>query len=466
MRNPYQQSWVPGWAREAIFYHIYPLGFLGAPPQNDPEGEPVPRLADLRKWYDHIAGLGVNAIYFGPLFESVRHGYDTTDYFQIDRRLGDVALFRQIVGELHERGIRVILDGVFNHTGREFFAFRDIREHGQDSRYAGWYHVDWSGESSYQDGFAYECWEGHQSLPRLNLDNPDVRQYIFEVCRMWLGDVGVDGWRLDVAYEISPDFWWEFRRECKRINPDCLLLGEMIYGDYRTWVAPDLLDSGTDYQLYKAFWSSLNDANLWELKYALERAYHSEVGVFGELTLLNFLGNHDVTRILSKLEDPRHIYVALIMLFTVPGIPCLYYGDEIGLTGRKEEGDQALRRPMLPPDAEWPEQSGHLYREMARMVALRKRLPVLSYGRFAALEVTDTQFSFLRMKDNQVAVVALNAGDEEVAMAIPVGREGVGDGTRFRDALEPDAQTFTVTDGKIEIEPLWPYWGRVLVSES
>jgi cyclomaltodextrinase len=466
MRVPYQQSWVPAWAREAVFYHIYPLGFLDAPPQNDPEAEPVPRLAELRKWYDHIAGLGANAIYFGPLFESVRHGYDTTDYFQIDRRLGDVALFREIVGELHERGFKVILDGVFNHTGREFFAFRDIRERGRDSGYVDWYRVDWNGDSSYQDGFAYDSWEGHQGLPRLNLDNPAVRQYIHEVSRMWLGDVGLDGWRLDVAYEISPDFWWEFRRECKGINPDCLLLGEMVHGDYRTWVAPDLLDSGTDYQLHKAFWSSLNDANLWELKYALDRAYNSELGVFKELTLLNFLGNHDVTRILSRLEDPRHIYVALIALFTVPGIPCLYYGDEIGLTGRKEDGDQALRRPMLSPDAEWPEERHHLYRETARLAALRKRLPVLSYGRFAALEVSGTQFGFLRENDNQVAVVALNAEDEEVSLALPVGREGVSDGMRFRDALEPNAQTFTVKDGKLKVEPLWPNWGRVLVSES
>ncbi len=466
MRIPYQESWVPAWARESVFYHIYPLGFLDAPPQNDPEAEPVPRLAELRKWYDHIAGLGANAIYFGPLFESVRHGYDTTDYFQIDRRLGDVALFREIVGELHDRGFKVILDGVFNHTGREFFAFRDIRDHRQESQYVDWYRVDWNSDSSYHDGFSYDTWEGHQGLPRLNLDNPDVRQYIFEVSRMWLGDVGVDGWRLDVAYEISPDFWWEFRRESKSVNPDCLLLGELVHGDYRTWVAPDLLDSGTDYQLHKAFWSSLNDANLWELKYALERAYHSELGVFKELTLLNFLGNHDVTRILSRLDDPRHIYVALIALFTVPGIPCLYYGDEIGLTGRKEDGDQALRRPMLAPDAEWPERKHHLYRETARLAALRKRLPVLSYGRFAALEVSGTQLSYLREKDNQVVVVALNAEDEEASLAIPVGREGVSDGTRFRDALEPNAQAFTVKNGKLKIEPLWPNWGRVLVSES
>ncbi|HEC24241.1 MAG TPA: alpha-amylase, partial [Chloroflexi bacterium] len=220
MSDRESSGWPPEWARRAIFYHIHPLGFFDAPPVNDRSSAPVPRLAELRRWYDHIAGLGVTAIYFGPLFESLTHGYDTVDYFQVDRRLGDIALLRQIVDELHGRGVRVILDGVFNHTGREFFAFQDIRRNGRASRYQDWYFINWAADSDYGDGFAYEYWADDRGLPRLNLDNPNVRAYFFEVARMWLGDVGVDGWRLDVAYEIGPSFWWEFRRVCKEVRPD------------------------------------------------------------------------------------------------------------------------------------------------------------------------------------------------------------------------------------------------------
>jgi glycosidase len=464
MFTPEQMDWVPDWVRRAIFYHIYPLGFLDAPRHNDRQAQPVPRLAELRQWYDHITNLGVTAIYFGPLFESLSHGYDTVDYFTIDRRLGDIALFQQIVAELHERGIKVILDGVFNHTSREFFAFQDIRRHGRSSRYADWYLINWGADSAYQDGFAYESWEGHQSLPRLNLKSPAVRNYLFEVARMWLGDVGVDGWRLDVAYEIGPDFWWEFRRVCKQVKPDCFLLGEMIGGDYRVWVAPDLLDSGTDYQLYKAIWSSLNAANFWELKAVMERAFHPEWGVFKDLTLLTFLGNHDVTRILSQLNEPRHVYTALLILMSAPGVPCLYYGDEVGMRGRKEEGDVALRGPMPSPEAEWPDRERAIYREAARLAGIRKTHPSLLYGRFAPLEAGDTVFSFLRQSSRETAVVALNSGGRPVSLTCPVGREGVPDGTTFTDVLDPDRPAYTVQGGRLSVDKIWPYWGRILIA--
>ncbi len=459
-------SWVPDWAQSAVFYHIYPLGFLGAPQENPRQGDPVPRLAELRKWYDHIANLGVTAIYFGPVFESLTHGYDTSDYFCIDRRLGDNTLFQEVLDELHKRGMRVILDGVFNHTGREFFAFRDLREKGRESRYQDWYAVNWSDDNHFGDGFSYKSWEGHEHLPCLNLANPDVRNYIFEVVRMWLGDVGVDGWRLDVAYEIDPGFWWDFRRVCRAVNPECFLLGELFRGDYRKWVASDLLDSGTNYQLYKAIWSSLNDKNFWELKAVMERASHPDWGVFANLMLLNFLGNHDVTRILSLLAKERHIYPALILLLTLPGIPCLYYGDEVGMRGRKEEGDLALRAPMLLPDAEWPDAERNIYRQTAKLVSLRKSHPALIHGRFATLEVSHTVYSFLRQHGPEWALVALNSGEEPVKITMPVGREEVPDGMTFRDVLNPGEVSYRVEGGKLTLDRLWPGWGAILIATS
>lgn len=459
-----QIEWIPAWARSAVFYHIYPLGFFGAPPVNNRQSSISPRLAELPNWYDHITGLGATAIYFGPIFESATHGYDTIDYFRVDRRLGDITIFQQVVEELHARGLRVIVDGVFHHTGRDFFAFQDVRRHKRDSEYKDWYYINWGADSEFGDGFAYDSWEGHQTLPRLNLSNPATRKYIFEVARMWLGDHHLDGWRLDVSHQIDPDFWWEFRRVCKAINPDCFLLGEMFGGDLRTWVAPDLLDSGTNYQLYKAIWRSLNEDNLWELKAVMERASHSEWGVFKELSLLNFLSNHDVTRILSQLKDPRLLFPALILLFTVPGIPCIYYGDEVGMAGTPGSDDRGVRQPMPLPHEEWPDQEHAIYREIARLAAVRREHPALLYGSFAALETGYTVFSFLRQHSRERAVVALNSGDQAAPLTIPVGREGVPDGVTFRDVLDPAHSVFTVQSGNLVVDQLWPYWGRILIA--
>lgn len=466
MRIPSSQaSGVPDWARQAVFYHIYPLGFLNAPHANTGQGAAVYRLSEISRWFDHITNLGVTAIYFGPLFESHTHGYDTVDYFQIDRRLGDNGLFREIVEELHQRNIRVILDGTFNHTGRGFFAFKDLQENKRASAYKDWYYVNWGADSAYGDGFAYKSWQGYESLPTLNTENPEVRQYIFEVARMWLSDMQIDGWRLDVAHELSQDFWWEFRRVCKKANPDAFLLGELIDGDYRTWVAPDLLDSGTDYQLYNALWRSFNNADLSVLKTALERAYHSEWGIFKDLALFNFLSNHDVTRILSLLEDTRHFYPALILLMTMPGIPSLYYGDEVGMTGHKEDGDAALRRPMPPPDAEWPDHEHAVYRQVARMTAIHKNHPALVYGRFAALEAEHTLFSFMRQHVRETAVIVINSGDQPVARQISIGQEGIPDGVRFRDVLDDKGAEFVVENGSLTIDRVWPGWGRILIAD-
>ncbi|NDJ52604.1 MAG: alpha-amylase [Chloroflexi bacterium] len=459
-------DWVPDWARRAVLYHIYPLGFLDAPLENDQSSPPTQRLADLRRWYEHILNLGVRAIYFGPVFESHTHGYDTIDYFRIDRRLGDEGLFREILAELHELNIRVILDGVFNHTGRDFFAFRDLREKGRDSAYIDWYTVNWADDSPYHDGFDYYCWHGVHSLPALNLENPDTRNYIFEVARMWLGDIGVDGWRLDVAGEIDPSFWWEFRRVCKRANPDSFLLGEMWGGDYRTWVAHDLLDSGTNYQLYQVLDKAFNEANLWTLKSALDRAYDPELGVYRDLKLNNFTSNHDVTRIRDLLHDPRHVFAAMILLLTIPGIPSLYYGEEIGMRGRKEDGDEALRQPMLAPDGEWPEYGEDLYREIQRLVKTRLSYPALVDGDYLPLQTGYTFFSFLRSLGDQQVIVAFSIDDKAMSATIPVQRVGIPDGTRFRDVLDRRLPTYTVEEGRLEIERLYPGWGRILVNSQ
>lgn len=455
--NQQPDPWVPVWARRAVFYHIYPRGFLGAPAANDLSAGVEPRLAALRSWYDHIAGLGVDAILLGPVFQSLSHGYDTVDYLTADCRLGDTALLMQIVDELHERGIRVILDGVFHHTSREFFAFRDLLNNKRDSRYVDWYLVNWAADSAHGDGFAYECWEGDEELPALNLDHPDARRHIFDVARYWLGEVGVDGWRLGAAYGIPPGFWWEFRRTCKEIRPDCFLLAEVIHGDYRTHVAHDLLDSGTNYQGHAAISRSLNEHDFQELRAMSDRAWHPEWGVYKDLILMNFLGNHDVPRILSQLSDSRSMYPALIFLMTAPGIPCLYYGDEVGLRGDP-------RTPMPAPDAEWPDRGRELYRAIHDLTSIRRAYPSLVFGDFTVLVARDGTFSYLRRINSGRAIVVLNAGDRPAALDVSLGESGIQDGAIFRDALDEAHPEFRVRGGALHIDAIPPMWGRILVS--
>lgn len=459
---PQPQTWLPDWASRAVFYHIYALGFSGAPIRNDYQAEPVPRLAELRSRYDYLTDLGVTALCVGPLFQSGSHGYDITDYFAVDRRLGDMALFKEIVGELHARGIRIILDGVFNHTGRDFFAFQDILQNGQESQYKDWYTIDWDSNSAYNDGFGYQCWEGHQMLPELNHSNPDVRTYLFEVARMWLRDIGIDGWRLDVAYNLPTDFLWEFRRVCKEARPDCFLLGEIVHGDYRTWVAPDLLDAGTDYQLYGSIWRSFNDLNLADLRANLDRAHHVDHGLYRDIELANFVSNQDVTRIRSQLTDERHVYPAMILLLTMPGIPFLYYGDEIGMRGLKEDGDAALRRP-LPQPADWPDQGADIFRETQRLIDLRQAHPAFIYGRYASLYGQGPYLAYLRAYTREIAIIAVNADDAPASLTLPVREQGIVDGTIFHDALNPELPTVTVENGSIVVDDIPPNWGRILL---
>ena len=333
---------LPEWANDAVFYQIFPLGYFGAPTVNDQSAKMVPRLKQIRDHYKHFQELGIDAVYFSPLFESGTHGYDTFDYFEIDRRLGDVKLFKQIVKELHEIGIKVVLDGVFNHTGKGHFAFQDLMKNGaSDSEFANWYHVgvrrwDYEGWCDAKTGssFSYDCWEGHPVLPRLNLDEPAVRNHIFDIAKFWLEEVGIDGWRLDVAHEIEPDFWREFRKVCDSVDKDCLTVGEMIHGNYNDWVGHDRLHSGTNYQMSHATWHSLNEHNYEYFYNALRR----ENNLFNGLKLVNFLGNHDVKRIASNLDNPAHYTHAMVVLTLMKGIPCLYYGDEFGMEGTPEDG--------------------------------------------------------------------------------------------------------------------------------
>lgn len=456
-------EYIPEWAKTAIVYHIYPLGFFGAPKYGKTESGNSNRLAEIRNFYDHFKNLGVNVIQFGPLFESVSHGYDTTDYMKIDHRLGSNELFKQIVTELHNMNIKVIVDGVFNHVGREFQSFKDIQLYQESSWQKHWHFIDFSKNSPYNDGFDYKNWEGHYGLVKLNLNENDVQEYIYSVCRYWLGEIGIDGWRLDVAYLIDSDFWREFRRICKEAKPDCLLVGELIHGPYDKWVGPESLDVGTGYQVYKSIWSSINSNNMHELKAVLERSFHQKWGLFRNITLLNFLGNHDCTRIRSILKDDRYLFPAFLFLLTANGIPKIYYGDEIGLKGVKtKHSDDDVRQPMPRSYEEWSYMSNDLFTNIQKFIEIRKNNYALTHGDLTTVFADNNTIAYIRRSSIQTLLIVISTNFKKTEKLIPLWNQNL-DGRRFVEILEQGGEKlYTVRNNQLHISELYPCWGRIL----
>jgi cyclomaltodextrinase len=445
------------WSHDAIFYHMYPLGLCGAPRRNSFHGAPEPRLAQLHGWIAHLAGLGVNAVYLGPLFESGAHGYDTADYYHVDRRLGDDETLRDLVAALHAAGIRVILDGVFNHVGRDFWAFRDLLERGESSPYRDWFAgIDFSRRSPRGDPFAYEAWSGHFDLVKLNLANHDAREHLFGAARKWIETYNIDGLRLDVAEIIDPAFLRDLAAVCRAVRPDFWLMGEQVHGDYRRIVGPGMLDSATNYELYKGLYSSLNDRNYFEVAYALNRQFGPQ-GIYRGLPLYNFADNHDVSRVASLLRDPAHLGLLYALLLTAPGTPSIYYGSEWGLGGMKSSDDSVLRPALALREARERAPHPDLAATIARLTRLRHELPALRHGDYAQLHVAAEQLAFARHSGDDLAVVALNAAAAPTRLEL---RIDLPDGTRLSDRLNPGWET-AVHGRRVSVE-VPGRWGRVL----
>lgn len=446
------------WAFDSVFYHIYPLGFCGAPDRNDFSSSPVNRLSKIGQWLPHIRELGTNALYLGPLFESTAHGYDTADYFKVDRRLGDNAALAELADEIHRAGMRLILDGVFNHVGRDFWAFRDLQQHGSTSSYRDWFEgLDFNGSSPYGDPFVYQPWEGHYDLVRLNLRSPDVRAHLFEAIQNWVREFNIDGLRLDVAYMLDTDFLRELSAFCRGLRPDFWLLGEVVHGDYTRWVNPGMLDATTNYEAHKGLYSSLVDRNYFEIAYSLNREFGPN-GLYRGLPLYNFVDNHDVDRVASRLPNPALLYPLYLLLFSMPGVPSIYYGSEWGLGGRRSaQGDSALR-PCLDLHAlESSAPQPHLAGTITRLAGLRASLPALRLGDYSQLYVAPQQFAFARFTDEEYLVVLLNAADTPAAFELDLP---VGAGNAV-DLLNND-ESFPIENKHLHVEYVKPHWGRVL----
>jgi len=405
------------WAYESVFYQIYPLGFCGAPYEND--GVQMHRILKVLDWIPHIMKLGTNAIYFSPLFESDAHGYDTRDYRRVDVRLGTNEDFALVCRKLHENGLKIVLDGVFNHVGRGFGPFQDVLRNRENSPYVSWFQrIDFGGNSTYNDGLWYEGWEGNYDLVKLNLRNEDVIQYLFESIRSWVEEYDIDGLRLDVAYCLDEDFVRRLRRFTEELKPDFFLLGEMLHGDYNRLMNDAMLHSATNYECYKGLHSSFNSMNLFEINHSLLRQFGPENWtLYKGKHLLSFVDNHDVTRVASILTRGEHLPLIYALAFGMPGIPSVYYGSEWGAMARKEEGDPALRACFAEPV--WNE----LCQWIAALARAKQKSEALNYGAFRSVVLTNKQCIFERWSEHERVLVAVNADDQDYMAYFDAGSE-------------------------------------------
>ncbi len=410
------------WYDEAVFYHIYPLGLTGAPKENT-YGEPQHRLQTLIPWISHIKEIGCSAVYIGPLFESVGHGYETTDYKKLDSRLGTNEDLTDFVAKCHEQGIRVILDGVFNHTGRDFFAFEDIKKNREGSQYKDWYcNVNFWGNNEYNDGFSYENWGGYNLLVKLNQHNPAVRDYICDVIRFWVSEFDIDGIRLDAADVLDFEYMKALRHVANEVKPDFWLMGEVIHGDYTRWVNEGTLHSVTNYNLHKALYSGHNDHNFFEIAHTVKRLYEMGGSRPDGLKLYNFVDNHDVERIYTKLNNKAHFTPVHILLYTLPGVPSIYYGSEFGIEGKKERfSDDSLRPALSLSDYADAVTNNSYTRLIAALGNVRQNTPALSYGDYQELLLTNRQYAYSRNYNGQSVIVSVNNDDSDYVMTLRAG---------------------------------------------
>ena len=393
------------WAYEGIFYQIYPIGFCGAPTAND--GKTVSRILKLKDWSSYLESLGISSILLNPIFESDNHGYDTRDYKKIDCRLGTNEDFAEVCKDLHAHNVKIVLDGVFNHVGRGFWAFKDVQEKKWDSPYKDWFCINFDGNSCYNDGFWYEGWEGHFELVKLNLANSAVVDYLLECVKGWIDEFDIDGLRLDVAYCLDRNFMKRLRSFCQELKPDFALIGEVLFGDYNQIVNDEMLHSCTNYECYKGIYSSFNSMNMFEIAHSLNRQYGPEQWcIYRGKHLMSFVDNHDVTRIASILTNKNHLPLTYGLLLGMPGVPCIYYGSEWGEEGVKAPDNDYALRPCF--DAPKPNE---LTEEIKKMIHVRTGSNALCHGSYRNVVLTNHQLIFERRTDDERMLVAINASD-------------------------------------------------------
>lgn len=445
--------------QDGFIYHIYPLGLCGAPTRNNFYAPVNHRIEVLYHWIEHLKNLGVTAVYLGPLFESNTHGYDTYDYYHVDRRLGDRQSLAKVIRAFHSVGIKVIVDAVFNHVGRDFWAFRDVLRYGERSQYCNWFKsLKFGARSPFGDPFTYKAWKKHYSLVKLNLSNAKVREHLFKAVEMWIKELGVDGVRLDAADCLTVKFIRDLKKYCTKIKPDFWLLGEIVHGDYRKKTNDKMLHSVTNYQAYNELYSSFNKKNFSVLSTSLDRQFGSH-GIYKHMNLYSFLDNHDVNRIASNLKNQAHLYPMYALLFTIPGIPSIYYGSEFGIQGKRTHHSDSALRPNLSL-SELYKKSKHLdlLKAIKKFATIRKALTSLQGGGYQELFVSGEQFAFLRYHHKEYTIVIINSASDTrtIDLKIPFIKNA-----KLIDVLNNNEE-FYIRDHGLRVNNLWANWAKIL----
>lgn len=480
------------WYNEAIIYHIYPLGLLGAPKHNN-YGKIQHRIPRLSAWTKHAKSLGANALLIGPVFESATHGYDTTDYAKVDVRLGSNADLKKLVKEAHQNDQRVILDAVYNHVGRDFWAFKDVQQNREKSAYVGWFSgINFNENNYHNDGFSYDTWRGYDILVRLNLENPEVRSYLIDQTLQWIKEFDIDGLRLDSADVLNFDFMRKLRSATEAAKPDFWLMGEVIHGEYNRWEEPGLLHAVTNYSLHQGLFNAHNTHNYFEIAHTVNRnmdllqglaaeiqAQGDNINAAGEsgndnndasgnskndgsengsgnatdpwrgpgaLGLYNFVDNQDVSRIASKVDNRADLFPIYTLVYTLPGIPSLYYGSEFGIEGaRSDTSDEVVRPKLNLSDFKGAQKNNPLTVLITTLGKVRKEQPALSYGEYRQLYLTNEQYAFARITDTDAVIVAVNNSDNPATVSVDgLGRPG------YKDEFTGD--TFNLNDWQVTFE--------------
>lgn len=400
------------WIEDRVFYNIFTLGFCDV---LEPSRiyEEKNRLIKIEEWIPHLKKMSINAIYFGPVFESSYHGYDTRDYLNIDKRLGTNEDFKDLCKKLHENDIKIVLDGVFNHVGREFWAFKDIQKNGRNSKYCSWFSgLNFDSRSPMGDEFNYESWNGCYDLVKLNLWNGEVVEYLLHAVEFWIDEFDIDGLRLDAADKIIFDFFKELKIFTEKKKDNFWLMGEIIHGDYNRWANKESLDSVTNYECYKGIYSSHNDKNYFEIAYSLNRMFGNG-GIYKDLCLYNFVDNHDVNRLASTLKAQEYLYNVYTILYTMPGVPSIYYGSEYGIKAVKDDKTDLPLRPSVDEIENYEDKNNELFDHIEKLGRIRVASEALKNGNYEQVIIKNEQYVFSRTSKNDKIYIVLNLSDKE-----------------------------------------------------
>lgn len=454
-------------------YHVFPLGAL----RNTADGvnsnaniscAAYRNICELTSLIPHLQSLRADSILLGPIFKSETHGYDVTDMYHLDPRLGNDDDLKQMVRDFHDAGFHVFFDAVWNHSSRHHFAYRDLREKGQNSPYAGWYrNPRFNAPNLCGDSFTVDCWAGFQELPAFNLRNPDVERELIHCAEYWMDEFGIDGIRIDAAEDMDLEFLRHLASACHQKRPDFWMMGEVVFGDPMRWLEAGL-NSVTNYQTYKSCWSSLNDGNMFELAYNLNQLFDDKSGTCKGARLQLFNENHDTNRIYSQLKNKQDNFVQHLLFYTLPGVPTIYYGEEFALNATKGGCDDWNLRPSLDLAKfanQTPAGQENLLSEIRHLASVRLDCDALREGGYQQEFVHSKQLAFWRTHQNGDALVLINLQDAPVQFEIDLRNHftrtpKMNSLKNLRDLLSNEF--IKINNSKITVL-IPPKWGRILV---